>query len=84
MAMRTQEITMPSSKRQQIVDDIVADVRAGRLKPGEALPTARELRERYNCSITPVREAMNELKATGWAVGAPGIRVFVADNPPIG
>lgn len=84
MVLRTQEITMPSSKRQQIVDDLIADVRAGRLKPGNPLPTARELRERYHCSITPVREAINELKATGWAVGAPGIRVFVADDPPIG
>lgn len=74
---------MPTSKKDQIIASIRGDIAAGRLKPGDALPTAAELRVTFDCSITPVREAINWLKATGYVVGMPGVRVFVADNPPI-
>lgn len=83
MALRTREITVPtSSKRQQIIDDIVRQIRTGVLAPGAQLPTAAQLRVIYECSITPVREAINHLKSTGYVVGVPGVRVFVADKPP--
>jgi GntR family transcriptional regulator len=75
-------ITMPApqSKTQQIIDAIVADIASGRLKPGDRIASAAELRERFGTSITPVREAVNNLKARGVLTGAPGIGVFVADH----
>ncbi len=73
---------MPTSKKDQIIASIRGDITTGRLKPGDPLPTAAALKIEFACSITPVREAINILKATGWVVGAPGIRVFVADDPP--
>lgn len=82
MAVRTREITMPTSKKQEIVDSVIAQIDAGHLRPGDPLPTARELREQFRCSITPVREAINELKALRYVVGVPGVRVYVADHPP--
>jgi GntR family transcriptional regulator len=74
---------MPTSKKDQIIASIRDDITAGRLKPGDPLPTAAELRAQFNCSITPVREAINWLKATGYVSGVPGVRVFVADSPPM-
>lgn len=83
MASANRERTLvPGPKAQTIVDDLIAEIRAGKLQPGDPLPTARELRERYRCSITPVREAMIHLKATGWAVGRAGVRVYVASKLP--
>lgn len=72
---------LPVPKRQQIIDAILADIEAGRLKPGDPVPSAAELRATFECSITPVREAINHLKAIGVVAGVPGVRVFVAGNP---
>lgn len=74
---------MPASKKDQIIASIRGDITAGRLQPGDPLPTATELKAQFECSITPVREAVNWLKATGYVTGVPGVRVYVADNPPI-
>lgn len=87
MTVRTEEITMPTPPLplgRRIADDLIAMIKSGELRPGDPLPSARELRERYRCSITPVREAVNLLKARGWAVGQPGVAVYVADPLPEG
>jgi GntR family transcriptional regulator len=72
----------PPSKRQQIIDDIVAAVRAGELVPGDAIPSTSALMAEYDVSITPVREAVNHLKTRELLVGAVGRAVFVADPLP--
>lgn len=81
-----EEITMPApqSKTQQIIDWLEEEIRSGRSKPGERIPSARQLRERFGWSGTPVRQAVDNLKARGWLVGAPGVGVFVSQRPPIG
>ena len=73
---------MAVSKRQRLIDDINRMIGAGELRPSDRLPSARELRESYDVSSTVVREAVNWLKAQGVVVGAPGIGVFVAGEPP--
>lgn len=83
VVVRTREITMPTSKTQEIVDWVIGEIRAGRLQPGDPLPTASELRAQFDVSITPVRRATDELKHRGYVVGLPGVRVYVADNPPV-
>jgi DNA-binding GntR family transcriptional regulator len=73
----------PPSKRQQIIDDIIDDVRSGRLRPGEPIPSASQLMEKYApISITPVRQAIADLKARDLLVGAAGRAVFVAKPLP--
>jgi DNA-binding FadR family transcriptional regulator len=74
--------TPPPSKRQQIIDAIVASVRAGELAPGDAIPSTSQLMARFDVSITPVREAVNYLKSRELLVGATGRAVFVADPLP--
>lgn len=81
LVLRTREITMPT-KKQEIVAYLKGQIHAGVLRPGDPVPTATELREQFRCSITPVREAINELKLLGYLKGQPGVRVYVADHPP--
>ena len=72
---------MPT-KKETLVAHIKGLIDAGTLRPGDPVPTATELREQFGYSITPVREAINELKLLGYVVGQPGVRVYVADHPP--
>lgn len=72
-------MTTPAPLPRRIVDDIRARIRSGELKPGDRLPTHAALRKRYDCSITPVREAMTALKQAGLVYGHPGRAVYVAE-----
>ena len=69
-----------ASKTQRLISHIQGEIRSGRLKPGDQIPSATKLREQHNVSITVVREAVNYLKAIGVLVGVPGVGVFVADD----
>lgn len=74
----TGECTMSKSITQRIIDDLTEDIRSGRLNPGDKIPSARELREKYDdCSISPVAAAVRTLKALGLIEGVPGVGVFV-------
>lgn len=78
----TMSSAIPASKRQQIMDDLIEAVRSGELPPNSPIPSAAQLMARYDCSITPVRQAIDNLKARGLLVGAAGRAVFVADPLP--
>lgn len=56
-------------KQNRIAVEIVGQLRAailtGRFKPGERLPTERELTEQFRVSRVVVREAVRELEITG-------------------
>lgn len=79
-SLRTRETIMPTSKTQHVIDDITGDIASGRLRPGDQIPSAAELRAKYGYSITVVRAAVNWLKATGVLVGVPGVGVFVKER----
>ena len=71
------------SKTQQIIRALEAEIAAGTLKPGDRIPSARELREQYGVSDTPVRDAINYLKARGVLVGeAVGFGLHVRLHEP--
>lgn len=85
MAVRTREIDMPTTPPlplgQRIAHDITEQIRTGQIRPGDRLPSARKLMDQYQCSITPVREAISALKIMGLVVGQPGVAVYVAQRP---
>lgn len=68
---------MPEPKYSVIADEIAAKIRSGQLKPGEKLPSTRELREQYRVSETVIRFVMVDLKARKLVEGEPGRGVFV-------
>jgi DNA-binding transcriptional regulator YhcF (GntR family) len=70
----------PDDKRtyyQQIVDDIKAQIRDGRLQPNEALPSARAMAEDYNVGIMSVQRALRELQNLRLTYARPGKGTFV-------
>lgn len=50
---------------QRIVEAYAAEIRAGRIKAGDWLPTQPELAEQWECSLTPVRHALSVLENMG-------------------
>lgn len=71
-----------TTKTQRVIDDVTAQIKAGTLHPGDKLPSAREMRERYNVSQMTVRMAIERLRSAGWIVTVPGAGAWVSGNPP--
>jgi DNA-binding GntR family transcriptional regulator len=73
--------TRPAHRRQ-IVADIIEKINDGTYPPGSKLPPDRELADRYQCSLTPVKYAMDELSIRGYVVRQQGKGTVVTDHPP--
>lgn len=71
-----------TARYERIVSDIRAQIASGQLRPGDRLPSTRELRERYGCSQVTVRTAILLLQQDGLLRGDQGVGVFVADPLP--
>jgi GntR family transcriptional repressor for pyruvate dehydrogenase complex len=65
----------------QIAEQLREAILEGRLAPGQALPTERELAESFGASRATIREALRALEAQGLIVGggAPGPAVVAKD-----
>lgn len=61
----------------EIVTALEADIRSGRLKTGDKLPTETALVSRFEVSRTVVREAISRLQASGLVETRHGIGTFV-------
>lgn len=62
----------------QLKETILAEIAHGRLKPGDRLPTHRELGETYQMSYMTVRRAISELTNEGVIHSVPGKGTYVA------
>jgi len=65
---------------QQIVDRLKREASAGRLKPGAALPSFRQLAEDLLVSVITVKRAYEELEREGIIYRRQGLGTFVADG----
>lgn len=65
---------------RKVVDRICELIAANQLKPGDKLPSERELAEVMNVSRPTIREAFKILSATGFIHIRQGNGVFVADQ----
>ena len=63
---------------ERIAERLAADIRAGRLAPGERLPSERELARRLEVGRASVREAIGALQLRGVVETRPGSGSFVA------
>ncbi len=63
--------------RQQLAEQIVLQIATGRLQPGHALPSVRELARRLKIHHNTVSEAYQDLIRRRWLVGRRGSHVTV-------
>jgi DNA-binding FadR family transcriptional regulator len=63
---------------EQVADRIAADITAGRLAPGDRLPSERDLARRLEVGRASVREAIAALQVAGMVETRPGSGSFVA------
>lgn len=76
--MATRQVT--TRKRQSLRDDIRNSCASGTLKPGDMVPTIRELQARYELSARIVHEELGKLVREGLLVSRPRVGTFVADH----
>jgi GntR family transcriptional regulator len=60
-----------------ISQEIIAQIKKGKLLPGMRVPSENEIIEKYRVSNTTARKALLELNAGGWAVKIKGKGTFV-------
>lgn len=68
---------------EQIVEQIEASILKGELKPGEKLPSERELAEQFGVSRTAIREAVKALTQKGLVEVHMGRGTFVINSTPL-
>lgn len=76
---------MPSQvSKSTLVDDVVEEIRrmilAGRMQPGEFLPTRRQLASQYGVGLSTVHEAIQALSAVGMLESRPGKGTWVRED----
>ena len=67
---------------QQIAETIRLEILEGRLKPGDRLPSVRQMREQWGCTPGTVQRAYNVLVREGLLVSHAGRGTQVAGSPP--
>lgn len=54
---------MPDTRADRVIDSIRADIAAGRLGPGDKLPSIARLAELHDVGVTTIKSALATLKA---------------------
>jgi DNA-binding GntR family transcriptional regulator len=64
----------------QVADDLRTSIRAGTYKPGERLPSGRELARRYGVAPMTIHHAVGVLRGEQLVESYQGRGVFIADR----
>lgn len=67
---------------QRVAEAIREDIRAGRLKAGDRLPSNRGVADLYDVSLGTAQKALKALEDEGWVVATPSVGVFVSESMP--
>ena len=78
LALPLQVADGPAPLRHRVADAVVAELRSGRLRPGDALPSTRVLATTLGVSRGPVVAAYDELAAAGFLLSRAGSGAVVA------
>lgn len=65
-------MTAAAKKAESLLFDIVRDIAAEGLRPGDRLPSQAEMMRRYGAGATPLREALRMLELSGLLSVRPG------------
>jgi DNA-binding transcriptional MocR family regulator len=71
------------SSARDIAADVEAAIETGRLRPGDALPSVRELARMLGVAPATVSSAVRDLRARGLVTAEPRRAVRVASAPPL-
>lgn len=71
---------MPRARYKPLVDQLAADIRAGRLPPGTRLPPHRQLAAREGFALVTATRVYAELEAMGLVSGETGRGTFVKET----
>jgi DNA-binding GntR family transcriptional regulator len=66
---------------EQAAERIRDDIRRGKLKPGDKLPSHRAIAAEYEMALATAQKALRVLADEGWVVARQSIGVFVSDSP---
>ncbi|MFI7512498.1 GntR family transcriptional regulator [Micromonospora echinofusca] len=74
---------MPTAEApyRQIANDITTKIKNGELKPGDKLPSTRELAETYQVHMNTASRALSLLHDRELITGHPGRGTYVAERP---
>lgn len=73
---------MASSTVSHLIERLATDIRDGKLAPGTALPTHRQLAAQHGVAVASASKVYAQLKSMGLVVGETGRGTFVRDRPP--
>ncbi|WP_406730406.1 GntR family transcriptional regulator [Streptomyces sp. NBC_01794] len=65
-----------------VAEELRRQIRTGRIKPGERVPSSRDLEARYEIANMTARSALRVLRDEGLIYSMPGRGNFVADPLP--
>ncbi|MEV4602557.1 GntR family transcriptional regulator [Amycolatopsis sp. CA-161197] len=73
---------------ERVAESVRRAIRVGDWKPGQKLPSNRDLAKDHGVSLNTLQKAVGRLQDEGWLISRPTIGVFVAatlpqDTPPI-
>ncbi|RKN44255.1 GntR family transcriptional regulator [Micromonospora endolithica] len=66
---------------RRIANDLASRIRSGELKPGDKLPSTRELAESYQVHMNTASRALSLLHDRELITGQPGRGTYVAERP---
>lgn len=67
---------------QQVASTVMSSILSGKYRPGERLPSERDLAAAFKVSRPTIREAMIALEIRGLAETRHGSGIYVTDHPP--
>src|SRR5262249_41804309 len=71
-------ISRPPRLSERVADEVLASILEQRLRPGDRLPSERELGDQFGVSRTVIREATRSLVVRGVIAAHPGVGLTVA------
>ena len=82
MSTRREPAIDPPSARDRVVEHVRRLIERGAMRPGDRLPSERDLAGELGVSRPSVRSGLEALEAMGVVVSRRGAGTFIADGPP--
>lgn len=69
---------------EQIIAAFIQQISSGILRPGDRMPSVRELSGQLSINPNTIQRGYRELERQGWIVSIPGKGSYVCDKPSAG